>query len=406
MQKIGIIGAGPAGIFASFEAKKSGAEVSLFDSNDVVGRKLLVTGAGRCNLTNTQASGEKYHAHPKSSVESVLQQFSHTDLLNYLHGLGILTQATPDGWVYPLSYSAANVASIFTAHLQDAGVSLLLAHQVKHIITQKQGFLLKFSTPHAALFVNKIIIAVGGKAYPSLGSDGSFFPALQELGYEITPVHPALAPLIVSQKAVSAIQGVRMDAGIRLFDNRKLLGETRGNIIFTKGGINGPGVMDLSYLVPSHKNANLEVEINFISGHESSLKVLFTRFANSSIPISTMLGAVVPSKIASFILKTINIKPDRNLASLANKEIKRIMECLTAFSLNVEGVRGFEYCQLSTGGISLNDVDPRSLESKLHPGLYFAGEILDVHGPCGGYNLQWAFSSGVVAGRHAAQKEV
>ena len=404
MNKIGIIGAGPAGILASLEARKSGADVLLFDSNDVVGRKLLVTGAGRCNLTNAYAASNKYHASPLSVVDSILTQFSHSDLLDYLHNLGILTLATPDGWVYPLSYSAANVASIFSAHLLDSGADLHLSHKVNRILPQKQGFLLQFSTGQTAIFVNTLVVTVGGTAYPSLGSDGSIFPSLQELGHKIKPVQPALAPLIVSQKAVAAIQGVRMDAGIRLFGNGKLLDETRGNIIFTKGGINGPGVMDISYLVPQHKNTNLQVEINFISGYEDELKNILARFSHSAIPINAILGTVVPPKIASFVLHHCNIAADQVLSSLQNKDVRRITASLSAFTLKVEGVRGFEFCQLSTGGIPLNEIDPQSLESKILPGLFFAGEVLDVHGPCGGYNLQWAFSSGVVAGRHAAQR--
>ncbi|MDX9864313.1 MAG: aminoacetone oxidase family FAD-binding enzyme [Anaerolineaceae bacterium] len=403
MQTIGIIGAGPAGILAALEARKSDAEVLLFDLNDMVGRKLLVTGAGRCNLTNTRAASDRYHASSLAVVDAILKQFNHPDLLEYLHDLGILTQATPDGWVYPLSYSAANVASIFAAHLLESGADLHLSHKVNHILPQKQGFLLKFSTGQAAIFVDKLVVAVGGKAYPTLGSDGSIFPTLRALGHKIIPIQPALAPLIISQKAVAAIQGVRMDAGIRLFGNGKLLDETRGNIIFTKGGINGPGVMDISYLVSQHKHINLEVEINFISGYEDALKNIFARFAHSSIPINIVLGTVIPPKIASFALKNLHVPPDQVLSSFQNKDIRRILTYLSAYSLKIEGVRGFEFCQLSTGGVPLTEVDPQSLESKILPGLFFAGEVLDVHGPCGGYNLQWAFSSGVVAGRHAAQ---
>ena len=406
MQKIGIIGAGPAGILAALEAKKSGADVLLFDSNEVIGRKLLVTGAGRCNLTNTQATSDNYHASPISLVKSTLNQFSHSDLLAYLHELGILTQATSDGWVYPLSYSAANVANIFTAQLTEADIKTYLSHKVNRIIPQKQGFLLQFSTSQSTIFVDKLLIAVGGKAYPSLGSDGSIFSALKELGHSINAIHPALAPLLVSQMAVAPIQGVRMDAGVRLFSNDQLIGATLGNIIFTKGIINGPGVMDISYLVNQYKNTQLQVEINFIAGHENDLKSLLTRLSNSSIPLQSILGAVVPPKIAAFIIKHLKLQPGLQMKDIQQKDIIHVLERLSAFSLKVEGLRGFEFCQLSTGGIPLNEVNPQSLESKKLPGLYFAGEVLDVHGPCGGYNLQWAFSSGVVAGRHAAQSSV
>ena len=195
-----------------------------------------------------------------------------------------------------------------------------------------------------------------------------------------------------------------MDAGIRLFGNGKLLDETHGNIIFTNGGINGPGVMDISYLVSQHKDANLEVEINFISGYEDALKNIFARFAYSTIPINAVISTVVPPKNCIVCIEKQSTQHlTRSFPASKTKDIRRIMDCLSAFTLKVEGVRGFKFCQLSTGGIPLTEIDPQTLESKILPGLFFAGEVLDVHGPCGGYNLQWAFSSGVVAGRHAAQ---
>jgi len=400
--KIGVIGAGPAGIFASLEARKANAEVLLFDSNEIIGRKLLVTGAGRCNLTNENAFSNKYIANPLSTVNAILNQFGHPELLDYLHNLGVFTQSTSDGWVYPLSYSAANVADILAAHIIDSDIKVNLSHKVSRIILQKHGFLLKFSTGQSTLFVDKLIVAAGGKAYPSLGSDGSIIPALQNLGHEIHPIQPALAPLVIPNNIVSPIQGVRMDAGVSLFSNCKLIGHTLGNIIFTKNGINGPGVMDISYLVNQYKNSRLEVKINFIAGHENTLNALLARFADSSMPLQSVLGAIVPPKISLFTLNNLGLTTNTMMKNLHQNDSRRIMEFLSSFSLKIKGVRGFQYCQLSTGGIPLLDVEAESLESKKIPGLSFAGEILDVHGPCGGYNLQWAFSSGFVAGRHAA----
>jgi predicted Rossmann fold flavoprotein len=403
MPKLGIIGAGPAGMVAALEARKAGVDVLLFDSNDILGRKLLVTGSGRCNLTNALAAPGKYHASSQVVLQSVFNQFGHQDLVQYLHKMGIITHATADGWFYPLSNSAVNVAAIFAAHLQDAGVEIHLAHQVDQIIPQKKGFLLKFVTGQSTLFVDSLLVAVGGKAYPTLGSDGSIFPALQQLGHQILPVQPALAPLVVPQKAFQAIQGVRADVGVRLFSKNMLLGETVGNIIFTKGGINGPGVMDLSYLVSLNPKQALGLEINFLPTHAAELDQLMQTYASSAMPVQSLLGAVVAPKIVEFVLRSLHIPTSQNIRDLRDSDRKRILDFMTAVKVKVEGVRGFDFCQLSTGGIALEDVQPDSLESRILKGLYFAGEILDVNGPCGGYNLQWAFSSGIVAGRSAAK---
>lgn len=403
MSRLGIIGAGPAGMMAALEARKKGREVVLFDANDRVGRKLLVTGSGRCNLTNAAAAPEKYHSSSLAVLQSVFSQFSYQDLMRSLHEMGILTQTTADGWVYPLSYSAANVADIFAAHLEDAQVQVKLGHKVTEIIPGKAGYLLKFAAGQAPEFVEQCVLASGGKAYPTLGSDGSLFSVLQRLGHAIVPVHPALAPLRISQKTFQAIEGVRVDALVRLLADNQPIGETSGNIIFTRGGINGPGVMDLSYLVNQYPRAKLEVEIDFLADHQSALKKLMQTYAHSTMPVRALLGAVIAPKIAESVLQDLGFSQNKVLCDLSPKDFDRIYRKLTKARATVDGVRNFDFCQLSTGGISLKEVQPDSLESRLLPGLYFAGEVLDVNGPCGGYNLQWAFSSGVVAGRSAAK---
>lgn len=402
MTTIGIIGAGPAGVTAALEAQKHGAHVLLFDSNPSVGKKLLVTGSGRCNLTNAQAKPNSYNTQQLNVVESVFAQLDHLGLLHYLDELGILTYSTDDGWYYPVSNSAANVVEILASHLSKAKIDLRLEHKVSRIISQKRGFLLQFHTGQPTVFVDKLIIAAGGKAYPALGSDGSIFSILETMGHEILPVYPALAPIIVPSKQIKPFFGARTDAQLRLYENDKLLGETVGNIIFTKTGINGPGVMDLSHLVSQYGTGKITLTINFLAKYQQQFEELLSRFAQTSISIRALVGSVVPNKIGNHFLDLLHFPADTVMDQLKESDRHKITKSLSSYRVDVEGVRGFDFCQASTGGISLKDVHETTLESKNLPGLYFAGETLDVNGPCGGYNLQWAFSSGFVAGKHAA----
>jgi predicted Rossmann fold flavoprotein len=403
MNRLGIIGAGPAGMLAALEALKAGIEVLLFDANDAVGKKLLVTGSGRCNLSNAKAVPRAYHSTDEDVLNSVFEQCDQKDLIRHLHQLGILTCSTDDGWFYPVSYSAANVVNILHAHLVESGAKLHLAHKINRIIPQSKGFLLKFKTGQSALFVDKLIVATGGKAYPVLGSDGSVFPLLQQIGHEILPVRPALAPLLVSADSLHGLQGVRLDAGLRLLKDGKTLGEATGNIIFTKDGINGPGAMDLSYLVSQFVGRKLGLEINFLLSREAALRDLLRSYANTKIPLQILLGAVVAPKVVHYTINKMHLPASVTLSDLQQEMIARVVTSLKILKFAVSGVGGFAQSQLSTGGVPLTEIKSRTLESKLIEGLFFAGEVLDVNGPCGGYNLQWAFSSGIVAGRWAAQ---
>ena len=388
---------------AALEACNAGKEVYLFDANQVVGKKLLVTGSGRCNLSNTKAAPGLYYSSSEKVLNAVFEQCDQRQLIQRLHQLGILTCATDDGWCYPVSYSAANVVNILQAHLVESGAKLRLAHKINRIIPQSKGFLLKFETGQPAFFVDRLLVAAGGKAYPALGSDGSIFSILQELGHQIVPVRPALAPLLVEPQEVKSFQGVRLDAHLRLFANSELIGESAGNIIFNKGSINGPGAMDLSYLASQYTDKKLELEIDFLVSQKSTLHEILRSFHKKNFSLQALLGAVVPNKIVSHVLKQMRLPDNSVISQLTEKQIKQAIIRLSSYRLGVKGVGEFSQSQLSTGGISLTEIHPSTLESKLVKGLFFAGEVLDVVGPCGGYNLQWAFSSGVIAGRSSVQ---
>jgi len=400
--KIGIIGAGPAGMMAALEARKFGGQTLLFDGNPSVGRKLLVTGSGRCNLTNAAVAADRYHCADHTWIAAVLDAFGHDDLLNYLHGLGILTYATSDGWVYPRSESAAAVVAIINAALEQAGVEVHSGTRIRSIERHNRGFILIGDTDET-FELDRVVVACGGMAFPSLGSTGHLFPVLKALGHTIIPVRPALAPILAEMGPYRKLQGVRLDAKASLFEKDNLLGSATGNLIFTEWGLNGPAVMDISHLVSARPGVDLRLELNLLFDCEAELRGILGKRQGEPVLLRTLLGSALPPKVPPLVLELAGLPGNVTLKDTSHEKLETVFHLLTHLPFNARGVRGFEYCQVSSGGIAVDEVDARSMQSKIVPGLFFVGEVLDVTGPCGGYNLQFAFSTGVIAGRAAGK---
>jgi predicted Rossmann fold flavoprotein len=247
-----------------------------------------------------------------------------------------------------------------------------------------------------------LIVAAGGKAYPTLGSRGELFASLKSLGHSITPLTPALAPVTCEMSPWKALIGLRFDARTSLFENNSLLVETTGNLILTEWGLNGPAVMDLSHLVSAQPGAAWELSLNLLAFFQDDFERALTQQRATSMPLRVFLGGFFPPKIAQVYLKQARLAEDLPLKQVDGSALQRLVEKLKDTRLAVQGVRDFEYCQVSAGGVPVAEADPRTLESRRVPGLFLTGETLDVVGPCGGYNLQYAFSSGALAGRAAA----
>jgi len=395
---IAIIGAGPAGMTAALYAAHSGKQVTLIDSNAQVGRKLLVTGSGRANLTNRGVSPEKYASASDASswLKVLFDQFGPGDLLKMLKEMGLLTFCTPDGWYYPVSESAQTVVAAFASALERAGVELMLEYKVTAIRKSSGGFVLTFENA-PDLACEQLLVAAGGKAYPTLGSRGECFPALKAMGHTVRPLLPALGPLTCEMKQYQKLQGVRLDARVTLIDT-VAIAETTGNLIFTQWGLNGPAVMDLSHLVAHLPNEKLYLRLNFLPYHEEAVRAQIKAHRNEEYPLEVIPCSSLPPKLTQFVLTQAGLKAGTTLNKCSDKQLETLMSWITEFSVEVVGVRDFDTCQVTAGGVPVDEVDPLTMQSKLVPGLYLAGETLDVVGPCGGYNLQFAFSTGAVAG--------
>ena len=396
-----ILGAGPAGMTAALMAARHGKPVTLVDANPTVGRKLLVTGSGRANLTNAVLDLTRYVCDDPSWLAELMGQFGHAELLEFLRSIGILTFATDDGWTYPRSESAQAVVDAFAAALQQAGVQVLLNTHILSIRIIDKGFELT-REDGGPITCGNLLVAAGGKAYPTLGSRGELFDSLQKLGHSLHPLVPALAPVTAEMNVWRELQGVRLDARATLLMNGKTHLSTTGNLIFTQWGLNGPAVMDLSHAVSRHAGESLELHLDLIFNTESDLRALLQERRWQAYPLRVLLEAVLPPRVPPVILAHCQLPVDVKLNELSDALIAKVFRLLKALPFKVTGVRGFEYCQVTAGGVPPGEVEALTLESKLVPHLWLAGETLDVVGPCGGYNLQFAFSTGAVAGMYFA----
>lgn len=401
---IAVIGAGASGMAAALQAAWKGAAVTLYERNATVGRKLLVTGSGRCNITNEAAAAAKYTCADPAWMEVLLGRFGVQDLLAMFAEIGILTHKTSDGWYYPLSDSAHTVVEAFSSALELSGVTLCNSSQVSSIGVHGKAFSIRYSHDgrEQEKEFEKVIVSAGGKAYPSLGSRGELFPVLERLGHTVLPKRPALAPILAELGSLRPLQGVRLNAGVTLWNGTQRLASTTGNLIFTQWGLNGPAVMDISHYVLAHPEANLELSLNLLAFFQDEFDGLLAQKRRSLMPLRVFLGAFVPPKVAITCLKNAHLPEEIPLGQVDDSALERLVAKMKDTRLSVKGVRGFEYCQISAGGVPVGEVDPQTLESRRLPGLFLTGETLDVVGPCGGYNLQYAFSSGALAGRAAA----
>jgi predicted Rossmann fold flavoprotein len=402
-RRVAVVGAGPAGIMAALEAARHGAQVLLYDTNPMVGRKLLVTGAGRCNITNQNTRPEVYVCKDRAALAAALTRYGYPETAERLYELGIPIYATPDGWCYPLSDSATAVADLLAAALDLAGVEVWLKTKISALRPQGREIILEAGGPEHTYTVDRVVVATGGKAYPALGSRGEFFAEVRRLGHAIEPIYPALTPLVADMRALQELQGVRMDAGLAIYAGDRLLGRDIGNLLFTQSGISGPAAMNLSHLVSARPHEALTTTIDLLALHGEALRRLLERQRRRAVPLCVLLGAVLPPKVPPVILRLAGLSQDVSLSQVTDEALARVLDLLGALSVTVKGTRGFEQAQVSTGGVPLSEVEPETMASRLVPGLYLAGEMLDVIGPCGGFNLQFAWTSGALAGRAAAE---
>ena len=401
METVIILGAGASGMVAALTAAESkNRRVLLLERQQRVGRKLLATGNGRCNLTNTGASPARYHGAEADFVRPALAAFPPEATLEFFRELGLVTVTEPGGRVYPLSDSANSVVDVLRFALDAAGVELRAACPARALRREKSG---GFSvvTDAETLRADRLIVACGGAAGAKLGGVGDGYELLAMLGHKRTALYPSLAPILTEPEYPRALKGVRADCRLRLDGGGETLAETAGELQFTETGVSGPAAFELSRAA-SVGGKGLTLTADFFREHPADAVPALLRARRSRFPAlnaSEALTGMLHNRLGRMLVKYAGLDANAPLSSLSDGDLRRLAQSCRDFRLAVRGVAGFDAAQVTAGGVRTSGFNPETLESWYVPGLFACGEVLDVDGDCGGFNLQWAWASGRLAGR-------
>ena len=389
--KVAVIGGGASGLAAAITAREGGHDVTLFERQARVGRKLMATGNGRCNLTNLGASVDNYHGADAAFVAPALSEFTVSDTLAWFSRLGLVSEPDPEGRVYPFSDQAGSVLDVLRFRCDAIGVRTETGTEIEEIRRKNGCFAVNGEQ------YDRIIIACGGRAGEHLGGTGLGYDLLRSLGHRITPLTPGLVRLKTAEEITRMLKGVRAKACVRLLRRGRLVCEKSGEVQFSDGGVSGIVVMDMSSLARDGDALSLDLlpPVNA----EKLQKILAARASSTpSESAENLLAGVLHSRLGKAVIKRCGLDFGAKLAGLGEKDIEKVAKTVKDFALTITGRAGFPEAQVTCGGADTAEFKPFSLESRLVPGLYACGEVLDVDGDCGGYNLQWAWSSGRLAG--------
>lgn len=402
MYDVIIIGAGASGLMAAATAASKGARVALLEHKDDIGKKILATGNGRCNFTNTDMSVNKFHG-SKALIKNGLSQFNYADTIRFFKELGIPAYDNA-GYIYPNSRQAASVVAAFRMELMRLHVDVKTGISITDIkpADDRPGYCIQ--TDQGSFKSKRLIIACGLTASPKLGSDGSLFRQIEALGHHIQKPLPALCGFSCDDLNFKKITGVRCDATVASVIDGQMTEQNTGELQLADYGISGIPVFQISSLMSRalDKGQRVEVIIDFLpafsddelNGYIKDRSITTT----DNRSLNEMLNGLLNNKLLLELIHKSGVSPDKKGRLLTDDDCKSLTRSIKHTAVSVKKPRGVEFAQVCAGGIYTKEIDVRTLESKIHPGLYFCGELLDVDGICGGYNLQWAWTSGYIAG--------
>lgn len=404
-----IAGGGPAGMTAALQCAGKGQRVLLIDRGERIGKKILVTGNGKCNLTNVKQSPECYRGENPKRIRNILSVFGQKNTMELFRQIGICTREK-NGYIYPYNEQAAAVRDAFEmALLSHDNIQIMTESSVNGIQKEKQRFIVfaegKTKAKKKKLISKSLIIATGGLAGVKLGCDGAGYALAKTVGHHIIAPYPALTALKSSAPFLKKINGVRNQACITLLvDDRQICKET-GELQWTAYGVSGVAVFQLSRyaVVALEEKKKVRLSLDFMpeyTDRETKEMLLCCCKVCPYKSFEQLLDGFLPAKLVPVVLREASIEPEKKVHKAAIGEVEQLAAAIKTFCLRISGYMGYEKAQVTRGGVDLKEVSDE-LESAYCEGLFFAGEVLDVDGTCGGYNLQWAFSSGSVAGQAA-----
>lgn len=403
-----VIGGGAAGCMAAISAGRLSKKVLIIEKNEKLEKKIYATGNGKCNFTNDFQEAKCYRStHPKKAFD-IINLFNKDRTLTLLKELGILSK-NKNGYYYPYSEQASSVAEAFILELKVCGVKDVCGTFVKEVVRCTNNVPARFliETDKGEYYGHAVIISTGGMASPVHGSDGSGYKIAEGLGHKLISPLPALTQLKGKGVYQKTTAGVRIEGKGTLYIDNKKEAEEIGEFLFTSYGISGIPVLQMSRFASRalEEGKQVSISLDFFPDYDKKefSELLIDKYIDENHKtIEEVLHCMINYKLAYAVLMELKIHPEALAKNISNNDIKRIAESLKRYIINIIGTNGFDNAQCSLGGVSLNEINEKTMESLIMSGVYFAGEILDVDGTCGGYNLQWAFTSGYIAGRAAA----
>lgn len=403
-----VIGGGPAGMLAAYTAAALKKKVILLEKNQELGKKLAITGGGRCNITNNSDPEEMINKTINNGkfLYSAFNEFTSKDLIKLVEEMGIPLKVEGDNKVFPVSNRSKDIIEGFYKVLKQLGVEFYFNNRVQKILVEDnttQGVILEGGE---FLRGDAVILATGGKSYPFTGSSGDGYQLAVELGHTINQLKPGLVPIIIKENWIKELMGISIaEAKISFKGSKKNPIKAVGPLIFTHFGLSGPAVLELS----SHLNKyiyNEEIMLNLdllpnISETDFEKQLILLKDNTNISTIKKLLNEFLPKKLLQVLLEVISIDGEKTLTQITKEERLKLVKAFKNLEVTAIGLRGLKEAIITSGGISIKEIDPRTMESKLVKGLYFAGEIIDIDAVTGGYNLHIAFSTGYLAGANA-----
>lgn len=397
-----VIGGGAAGSFAAITAARMGRTVTLFEKNDRIGRKLCITGKGRCNVTNNCTWQEAMNSVPVNPrfLYSAFSGFQPQDVMNFFEELGIPLKTERGNRVFPVSDKAEDIVNALDSEMKSLGVNVIHQRTAKIIVDGNVciGVIAGGKEYHS----QSVLIATGGKSYPKTGSTGDGYKLAESVGHTVTPIYPSLVPLVSVEKYCGEMMGLSLkNVGVRLYDKEKLIFSEQGEMLFTHFGVSGPLILSASSHIRKMERGRYKIKIDLkpaLDIKQLDLRIQRDFSENQNRDFINAVRKLLPAKLIPTAVKLSGIPAEQKVNTITKEQRKAFAELLKAFPITIADFRPIDEAIVTSGGVSVKEINPKTMESKLVLGLYFAGEVIDVDAYTGGFNLQIAFSTAYSAG--------
>ena len=402
MSRVAIIGAGASGLVCAIESARKAHHVTVFEKNSKVGRKILATGNGRCNISNENITLSRYHGEAPHAAKEALRRFDTSTCKAYFRALGLEMREGEEGRLYPMSHQASSVVDMLLHEARSLGVHFVLECEVLQI--EKKGTEFVVHTKEQKHSFDACVIATGSVAMPTLGSSGSGYGFAKALGHNVIEPYPSLVQFISDEPHLKEASGVKVDAGVELYIDNQKRQSVQGDLLFTAYGLSGSAILDVSRAASKAfvEGERVHVVLDLLPtlSREALTSLLQKRMSIAKEKsLSLWLEGIIPKKLAHFIIQNTKLGHIKEASMLGAKEIKKIVFALKALRVDICATKGFESAEVCAGGVDVRELDAKNLMSQKMKNLYFCGEVLDIDGDCGGFNLHFAWASGYLVGQ-------